>query len=203
MAKLSRAAEAARGTRLDPDRAVSEKDSGGDGSPTTGRPDSVRPATRRERITMRMFAVITVLLVAVPLVMVAYLWTMGGGSLEGLRDAMAQDPQTSISFLSAMCQAFVAWMLTYVRRHYEAGDGGYAAANLVGLICGEVLLMNAVGALGCAALLWRVWRNVSGELSPWLAERGLGGKLLDLSGSLVVIVMGAICAFATWRVGAA
>lgn len=197
MAKRSRAAEAARGTRLDPDRAARERPDGAGASL-----ERVRPRTKREMLTMRLFTVITVLLVAVPLVMVGYLWAMGGGSLEGLGDAMAQDPQTTVSFVSAMCQVFVAWILVYVRRRYEEGDGGYAAANLVGLVCGEVLLMNAVGVLGCAVLLWRVWRGVSGELSAWWGERGLGGKLLDLSGSLVVCVMGAICAFATWRVSA-
>ena len=100
-----------------------------------------------------------------------------------------------------MCQVFVAWLLLYVRRRYEAGDGGYALTNLVGLICGEIMLMNAVGILGCAVLLWRTWRSASGEFAAWRRERGIGGALFDISGSLLVCAMGAICAFATWRVG--
>ena len=195
MAKRNRAAEAARGTKLDPNRAARET---GVGAGFSSR--SVRPRTKREALTMRMFSVVTVLLVAVPLVMVGYLWVMGGGSLEGLGDAMAQDPQTTVSFVSAMCQVLVAWLLTYVRRRYEEGNGGYAAANLVGLVCGEVMLMNVVGVLGCALLLWRIWRGIAGELSSWWGSRSLGEKLFDLSGCLVVCVMGAICAFATWRI---
>lgn len=78
-----------------------------------------------------------------------------------------------------------------------------AAGNLIALICGELMLQNAVGVLGCALLLWRIWRKIPGELAAWKEDRRLGGMAADLSGAIVVCAVGALCAFATWRIGLA
>lgn len=193
--KEKRSVAAARGTVADPERegvVVRE-----DGAASVA--ESL-PMTKRERLTLRIFTVVEVIMVIVPLAMIAYLWLAGGGSIEGLADAMAADPTITVEFIAAMCQPLAAWLLRFVERHYRAGDMGYAAGNLIGIICGELMLQNAVGVLGCALLLWRVWRHASGELGPWAAERKVGGVLADISGAIVLCVFGAICAFATWRI---
>lgn len=199
MAKMSRSQAAARGTKRDAGRTmdVVAAEAG------SGRDLHARPQSTYEARTAKIFTVVQVLLVVVPMAMVAYVWLAGGGSVDGLRDAMEQNPTITVAFISAMCQPLVAWLLKFVREHYLAGDGGYAAANLIGLICGELMLQNAVGVVGCALVLWRIWRRVNGELTAWKAERRLGGMLADLSGALVVCVLGALCAFATWRISMA
>lgn len=199
MAKTSRAQAAARGTRRDSDRAVDVAAAETDVS----RKLHARPQSTYEARTAKVFSVVQVLLVVVPLAMIGYVWLAGGGSIDGLRDAMEQNPTITVSFISAMCQPLVAWLLKFVREHYQAGDGGYAAGNLIALICGELMLQNAVGVLGCALLLWRIWRKIPGELSAWKQDRGLGGMAADLSGAIVVCAVGALCAFATWRIGLA
>lgn len=204
----SRAAAAARGTAKDP----AARKNTAEGATALAAREQERVARRRqrpdnafERRTARIFTIVEVILVAVPLAMVGYLWMTGGGSLDGLQDAFAADPSIIVAFITAMCQPLVAWLLRFAHRHYREGDGGYAAANLIGLICGELLLQNAVGVLGCGLLLWRVWRRVvpDGEFAAWRRDRPLGGKLADLSGVIVLLVLGAICAFATWRLSAA
>ncbi|MBM6682829.1 hypothetical protein [Collinsella intestinalis] len=68
------------------------------------------------------------------------------------------------------------------------------------------MLQNVVGLAGCAVLLWRLWRPAAGELAEWRECRGVGGVggvVVDISGALVVIVIGAVCAFASWRLGLA
>lgn len=199
MAKTSRAQAAARGTKLDADREVTAV-----AKATEPRSERrARPQSKYERRTGKIFTTVQVVLVVVPVAMIGYVWLAGGGTMDGLREAMAQNPTLTVSFISAMCQPLISWLLKFVREHYLAGDGGYAAANLIGLICGELMLQNAVGVVGCALVLWRIWGRVNGELTAWKAERRLGGMLADLSGALVVCALGALCAFATWRISMA
>ncbi len=197
MAKNSRAAAAARGTKADPARVAPAADE------CAGKPESVRPMSVYERRTSKIFTIAEVVLVVVPLATIGYVWLAGGGSMEGFQEALGRKPSLAVSFISAMCQPLVAWLLRFVHDRCLRGDGGYAAANLIALICGELLLQNIVGVIGCAVLLWRIWRRVAGELAAWRSERRLGGMLADLSGAIVVIAIGLLCAFATWRIGLA
>lgn len=199
MAKMSRSQAAARGTKRDAGRTMDVVAA----DPGTNRELHARPQSTYEARTAKIFTVVQVLLVVVPVAMVAYVWLAGGGSVDGLRDAMEQNPTITVAFISAMCQPLVAWLLKFVREHYQAGDGGYAAGNLIALICGELMLQNAVGVLGCALLLWRIWRKIPGELGAWKEDRRLGGMAADLSGAIVVCAVGVLCAFATWRIGLA
>lgn len=197
MAKTTRAQAAARGTKLDDERSIRPAD-------VAEKPKrTARPQSKYEARTAKIFTTVQVIMVVVPLAMIGYVWMVGGGSISALQDAMEQDPTLTVSFISAMCQPLVAWLLKFVKQHYQAGDGGYAAANLIGLICGELMLQNAVGVIGCALLLWRIWKRIDGELTAWKRERRLGGMLADLSGALVICVFGALCTFASWRVGLA
>lgn len=192
--KERRSVAAARGTVLDSERSATEREGAAPLAHAPGRNGG------GDKLTSRIFTVAEVILVIVPVAMVAYLWIAGGGSLEGLQNAMQEDPTITVEFIAAMGQAFVAWLLRFVHMHYSEGDSGYAAGNLIALICGELMLQNAVGVIGCAILLWRVWRNLNGGLGSWARERGAGGVLIDLSGSIVVCLLGAICLFAYWRI---
>ena len=195
MAKTTRAQAAARGTKRDDERSIRPTDA-------VEKPgQAARPQSKYEARTAKIFTTVQVIMVVVPLAMIGYVWMVGGGSISALQDAMEQNPTLTVSFISAMCQPLVAWLLKFVKQHYQAGDGGYAAANLIGLICGELMLQNAVGVIGCALLLWGIWKRIDGELTAWKQERRLGGMLADLSGALVTCVFGALCAFASWRVG--
>lgn len=189
-----RSVAAARGTARDSGRGAA-----GSGPAESGA-DAPERLGGGDRLTSRIFTVAEVVLVIVPLAMVSYLWIAGGGSLEGLQGAMQADPAIAVEFIAAMGQAFVAWLLRFVHAHYRDGDAGYAAGNLIALICGELMLQNAVGVIGCAILLWRIWRTSHGELGLWARERGVGGVLVDLSGPIVVCLLGAICLFAYWRI---
>lgn len=165
---------------------------------------ALRPTARnlesaRERLTRRVVTAVQVVLVIFPFAVWGYVG-LGGVSLE---KAFAGDPGFVVSFLAAVAQPFVAWLIRIAYRHYTEGDGGYALGNLIGLICAELMLQNVVGLAGCAVLLWRLWRPAAGELAEWRECRGVGGVVVDISGALVVIVIGAVCAFASWRLGLA
>ena len=42
--------------------------------------------------------------------------------------------------------------------------------------------------------------ELDGQLSEWAEERQATGMLLDVIGAVLIIVVGALCAFSTWRV---
>ena len=153
----------------------------------------------RETLARRIVTTVEVVLVIFPFAVWGHVG-LGGVSLEG---AFAGDPGFVVSFLAAVAQPFVAWLIRIAYRHYTEGDGGYALGNLIGLTCAELMLQNVVGLAGCAVLLWRLWRPAAGELAEWRECRGVGGVAVDISGALVVIAIGAVCAFASWRLGLA
>lgn len=158
-----------------------------------------RMESSRERLTSRIVVTVQIVLVIFPFA----LWGYTGLSGMSLQEAFAHDPGFVVSFLAAVAQPLVAWIIRFAHRHYAEGDGGYALGNLIGLTCAELLLQNVVGIAGCAVVLWRMWRLASGELAEWRERRGLGGMAVDISGALAVLVIGAVCAFASWRLGLA
>lgn len=155
--------------------------------------------TPRERQTRRMLTVIQVVLVAYPLVGMA-LASLSGTSIEEL---LATDPTFAVTLLSVFVQPLVAWLLRFVYRHYGEGDGGYAAGNLICLLCAELMLQNVLGIAGVVVLLWRIWGSIHGELIEWARRRGVGGVLFDISGALVVLAIALLVAFSSWRISMA
>ena len=87
-------------------------------------------------------------------------------------------------------------MLYMIYRKYCEGDAGFAAGNLIGLLCSEILLLNIPGVIGMGILLWRVWRNVAPHFESWLFERRFAGVVADIAGSLVILALAFLCATA-------
>lgn len=157
-----------------------------------------RMGTKSEQLTRRIFTGVQVVLVLIPFALLGFNGIMGGGDIQTM---MQDDPVFAVTFLMAMVQPFVAWIIHFSYKHHADGDDGYALGNLIGLTCAELCLQNPLGIAGCLVLLWRVWRSADGALDEWKTRRNLGGMLVDISGALVVFVLAAICAFASWRVG--
>ncbi len=209
----SRAKAAAAGTKSDPNRTV--RDAGGASRDThvakaSGKRAKIvhsawAPAANsaREQRTAQFFGVVEVLLVLVPVLLVASFVMMKGSlTAESLQSYFSEDPAFLVSFLAACVQPFAAYLLRLVHRKYLEGDMGYAAGNLIALLCAEILLQNLVGVVGMVVLLWRVWKNAAPHMGDWVHERRFGGVLFDISGALVVLAFALICAFAGMRLAA-
>ena len=172
MGKKSRARVAAAGTRLDPERRVVErdKDERADKEKKVGahaHPDwAPHLNSASEDLTAKLFTMVEVILGVVPVVVIGlFLASKDATSVDKLTDVFSQDPSMVVTFISACLQPFVAYMLYMVYRKYCEGDAGFAAGNLIGLLCSEILLLNIPGVIGMGVLLWRVWRNVAPALS--------------------------------------
>ena len=159
-----------------------------------------RNLSARERLTKRIFTTVQVVLCLVLVATVVSISMASGGlTSDGLAGMFDKNPATAISLIAACLQVFIAYLLGFVYKHYASGDAGYAAANLIALLCAEMMLQSMVGIVGMAMLLWRVWRRSSQAIGDWAHARGIGGVLVDISGALVVIAFGAICLFASMR----
>ena len=150
-----------------------------------------------EDLTAKLFTLVEVILGVVPVVVIGlFLASKDATSVDKLTDVFSQDPSMVVTFISACLQPFVAYMLYMVYRKYCEGDAGFAAGNLIGLLCSEILLLNIPGVIGMGILLWRVWRNVAPHFESWLFERRAMGVLVDIAGSLVILVLAFMCATA-------
>ena len=189
MGKKSRARVAAAGTRKDPgrrvaegkkaDRAEKDKKVGAHAHPEW----APHLNSASEDLTAKLFTLVEVILGVVPLVVIGlFLASKDATSVDKLTEVFSQDPSMVVSFISACLQPFVAYMLYMVYRKYCEGDAGFAAGNLIGLLCSEILLLNIPGVIGMGILLWRVWRNVAPHFESWLFERRAMGVLADIAG---------------------
>lgn len=203
MGKKSRARVAAAGTRKDPERRVvkggkakradKEKKVGAHAHPEW----APHLNSASEDLTAKLFTLVEVILGVVPLVVIGlFLASKDATSVDKLTEVFSQDPSMVVTFISACLQPFVAYMLYMVYRKYCEGDAGFVAGNLIGLLCSEILLLNIPGVIGMGILLWRVWRNVAPHFESWLFERRAMGVLVDIAGSLVILVLAFMCATA-------
>lgn len=203
MGKKSRARVAAAGTRRDPgrrvpegkkaDRAEKDKKVGAHAHPEW----APHLNTASEDLTAKLFTLVEVILGVVPVVVIGlFLASKDATSVDKLTDVFSQDPSMVVTFISACLQPFVAYMLYMIYRKYCEGDAGFAAGNLIGLLCSEILLLNIPGVIGMGILLWRVWRNVAPHFESWLFERRFTGVVADIAGSLVILVLAFLCATA-------
>lgn len=204
MGKKSRARAAAAGTRRDPERRVVEggKAKRADKEKKVGAHAHPEWAphlnSASEDLTAKLFTMVEVILGVVPVVVIGlFLASKDATSVDKLTEVFSQDPPMVVTFISACLQPFVAYMLYMIYRKYCEGDAGFAAGNLIGLLCSEILLLNIPGVIGMGILLWRVWRNVAPHFESWLFERRVAGVLADIAGSLVILALAFMCATAS------
>lgn len=207
MAKRSKADKAAAGTKADPtrERVTDTEVPVADATERPGwylAPLNERSLSSRERLTKRIFTTVQVVLCLVLVATVVSISMASGGlTSDGLAGMFDKNPATAISLIAACLQVFIAYLVSFTYKHYARGDAGYTAANLIALLCAEMMLQSMVGIVAMAILLWRVWRRGSEAVGEWAHARGIGGILADISGPLVVIVFAAICLFASAQLG--
>lgn len=203
MGKKSRARVAAAGTRKDPGRRVAEGEKANRAEKGKKVGAHAHPEwaphlnSASEDLTAKLFTMVEVILGVVPVVVIGlFLASKDATSVEKLTEVFSQEPSMVVTFISACLQPFVAYMLYMIYRKYCEGDAGFAAGNLIGLLCSEILLLNIPGVIGMGILLWRVWRNVAPHFESWLFERRFAGVVADIAGSLVILALAFLCATA-------
>lgn len=174
MGKKSRARVAAAGTRKDPgrrvaegkkaDRAEKDKKVGAHAHPEW----APHLNSASEDLTAKLFTLVEVILGVVPLVVIGlFLASKDATSVDKLTEVFSQDPSMVVSFISACLQPFVAYMLYMVYRKYCEGDAGFAAGNLIGLLC-----PRSYCSISRASSVWASCCGVFGATSPRTLRAG-------------------------------
>ena len=182
MGKKSRARVAAAGTRKDPERRVVEGDKAerADRGKKVGAHAHPEWAphlnTASEDLTAKLFTMVEVILGVVPVVVIGlFLASKDATSVDKLTDVFSQDPSMVVTFISACLQPFVAYMLYMIYRKYCEGDAGFAAGNLIGLLCSEIFAAQYsrrhrhrhLVVARCGAMLLRISRAGCLSAAQW------------------------------------
>lgn len=147
----------------------------------------------------RWFSIAKLLLVLAPFVALVYLQTAVGGSNLGL--LLQQDPEITVTFLSAMIGPFTAYLLSFAQKHLYDGDAAYMMSHLVLLFAAELLLRNAVYLIMFLWLIYLVYQMTGMTPMRSLRVKWKDHFFRDLSGCFVLILFAAFCLFVSIRLG--
>lgn len=166
---------------------------------------SKRKKGRKEtnKTIKRIFLVTEVILCLIPFMTLFYLSV--GQNEYGLsyQEMLNANPILAVTFLSAMCQPFAAWLLIIAQRRIESFDYSNALVTILLVLIAECMLKNWIGIIATAILFWLTTRimplSIKEEFSSSADYKSI---LIDASGSLVLILLSALCLFASLRIGA-
>ena len=147
----------------------------------------------------RWFMIAKVLLVLSPFVALAYLRSAVGGSDLGL--LLRQDPEITVTFLSAMAGPFTAYLLGFAQKRLYDGDTAYTMSHLVLLFTAEVLLRNALYVIMFLWLIYLVYQMTGMPPLHSLRVKWKDHFFRDLSGCFVLILFAVFCLFVSIRLG--
>lgn len=150
----------------------------------------------------RWFMILKIVLFCMPFLYLGYIGIGFGGAKLDVQEVLADNPSMAISFLSAMIQPYVGWILILSQRRLEDDRTPYAMINLAFLFLSELLMMSTVGVIGFTLILWRCKKYTG--LGPIAAFRKIQSKnlLTEVGGSVVVLFLASVCFFASMQIGA-
>lgn len=147
----------------------------------------------------KWFTAAKTLLTLAPLVAVVYLQMLVGDS--NISSLLQQNPQITVTFLSAMTGPFTAYLLGIAQKHLYDGDASYLMTHLVLIFVAEVLLRNVVYMVVITFLMYLVYQMTG--ISPFasLRTKRKDHFFRDCSGCFVLIFFCSFCLFASLRLG--
>ncbi|MGL4607005.1 MAG: hypothetical protein ACRCU3_06015 [Eubacteriaceae bacterium] len=155
---------------------------------------------KTEKGLNKAFSIAKIVLVISPLLTIVYL-NMGFFSVGSSLDVMLKEnPVLTIGFLSAMVQPFVAYLLSYLWRKYQEGNVEMVILNLLILFLGEALLGSVLGMVAMLLLIFGIYQVVSFSLKDYFKYSKRSLILKSISGSLMVLPIASLCAFAMMQV---
>lgn len=146
----------------------------------------------------RYFAIVKGILFCMPFLCLGYLTLGGGSDRQGILTA---SPAAAVSFLSAMLQPYIGWLLALSQRRLADGRTGYAVLNLTVLLAAEAMMMSTIGVVGVGLILWKTARAYG--ISPAAAWKSANKTRLfaEIGGSILTCLLAGLCLFATLRIG--
>lgn len=152
--------------------------------------------------TDRYFTIVKGILIAMPFLCLAYLKLGTGGTVLEAGGALAQSPAAAVTFLAAMVQPYVAFLLSLVQQRLTDERKCFALASLGLLLVAEAMLMSSVGVVGLGLLTYRASKAAQSNPIAALRQCRSGRLLFELGGCVLVLLLAGLCLFASVRLGA-
>lgn len=150
----------------------------------------------------RYFTIVQGILICMPFLCLAYLKLGTGGAVLEAGGALAQSPAAAVTFLAAMVQPYVAFLLSLVQKRLGDERRPYALVMLGLLLAAEAMLMSSIGVVGLSLLTWRTCKAAQSNPLRALRQCRAGRLFSEVGGSILVLLVGALCLFASVRLGA-
>lgn len=150
----------------------------------------------------RWFTIAKVLLAVSPLIALVYLQAASTSVGGDLQSVLRQNPEITISFLASMTGPLAAYLLGFVQKHLYQGDAAYAMTNLTLIMVAEAMLKNVFYFIVIVVLMFFTLRMTNVSPIQGFRQKLHDHFLRDISGSLFMIALSAICMFAWIQLGA-
>ena len=152
------------------------------------------------KVIGRYYKITEILLAISPIMCVIYL-NFGAINIgTNILEVIQGDPRLLVMFLSAMVNPFIAYLLIFMERKIVENDISYSVVNLIILIVAELLFQNMVFLCLLGFLLYKIIKLYNVSVRECFKEKIKNKFFTTISGGVVVIVIAAICLFATIRI---
>ena len=148
----------------------------------------------------KYYNVAKILLAMTPFMCLMYLSMEGSKTGVLMPELIQQNPKFTIMFLISMINPFIAYLLMFIHRKIEEGDGEYAVTNLTLFVIEEIMLNNVLYAILFGFILYKTTKTYNVTIKDSFEKKSKEKFLMTISGSLVVLVLAGICLFATIRI---
>lgn len=147
----------------------------------------------------RWFTIAKIILAISPFVFLAFLGLTAGG--QDFQKMLTDNPEVTVAFLAAMTGPFAAYLLGFVQNKLHDGDEGYAVVNLMLMMISEAMLWNTLYFIMMIILMVFVAGMTGVNPLQAIKDKWHDHFWRDISGSLVLMGISAICLFASVRLG--
>ncbi len=147
----------------------------------------------------RYFTIAKVFLAITPLL--CYLYVSLKASMFGItfQQLLVQDPGTTVIFLIAMLNPYIAYLVQIVQKKLEDGNNKYACINMGLLLFAQALTMNVFYFMILAYVFYCAKKYYNLEILSTMKKVSIKQSFLFGGGSMIVIGFSAISLFATIR----
>lgn len=158
--------------------------------------------TQTEKLINRAFTIAKVVLCVYPFAALFYMTSSANTYGLSNSEMLQANPILTVTFLSAMCQAFAAWLLTIVQRRYDDLEYGNALISLILIFIAECLFKNWVGLVACGLLFFLIGKEMPYSFKKEFQLTDKKEAFKDGTGAIVLIILGAFVFWVSMQIGA-
>ncbi len=161
-----------------------------------------RQKAKSEKNIKRLFLISKVVFCIIPFATLSYLYMRTQAVGMTYQEILQSNPVLAVTFLTAMCQPFAAWLLTIVEKRYNKLEYASALVGLLLIFIAECFLKNWLGIIATALLFYFIVKDMPFSIKKEFKEYANWKQIiLDSTGGLVLILLSLLCFYASLQIG--